>query len=105
MHREIFKHYTKVKILNNKLSNREKLNYLFKRLPEKQINFSEIKYSISDDVDKILEDIKTQIRNRRIFIPEKNKEKGDELSYFSKIFEQTSGHLFSRKRMLPIEHF
>ncbi|KAG4107788.1 hypothetical protein H8356DRAFT_1334063 [Neocallimastix lanati (nom. inval.)] len=37
--------------LNNKLSNREKLNYL---------------YSISEDVDEILEDMKKQIRNHNI---------------------------------------
>jgi len=44
--------------LNNKLRNREKLNYLFKGLPEKQLNFLEIGYSISEDVDEILEDMK-----------------------------------------------
>ena len=47
--------------LNNKLSNREKLNYLFKGLPEKQLNFLEIRYSISEEVDEILEDMKKQI--------------------------------------------
>jgi len=35
----------------------------------------EIKYSISDDVNKILEDMKKQIRNHRIFISEKKKKK------------------------------
>jgi len=70
--------------LNNKLSNREKLNYLFKGLPEKQLNFLEIRYSISEDVDEILEDMKKQIRNRRIFIPGKNKEKEEEISQISK---------------------
>ena len=69
--------------LNNNLSNREKLNYLFKGLPEKQLNFLEIRYSISEDVDEILEDMKKQIRNRRIFIPGKNKEK-EEISQISK---------------------
>ena len=44
--------------LNNKLSNREKLNHLFKGLPEKQLNFLEIRYSISEDVNEILEDMK-----------------------------------------------
>jgi len=38
--------------LYSKLSNREKLNYLFKRLPEKWLNFLEIKYSISENADK-----------------------------------------------------
>jgi len=53
---------------------------LFKGLPEKQLNFLEIRYSISEDVDEILEDMKKQIRNRRIFIPGKNKEKEEEIS-------------------------
>jgi len=70
--------------LNNKLNNRKKLNYLFKWLPEKQLNFLEIRYSISEDVDEILEDMKKQIRNRRIFIPGKNKEKEEEISQISK---------------------
>jgi len=43
----------------------------------------EIRYSISEDVDEILEDMKKQIRNRRIFIPGKNKEK-EEISQISK---------------------
>ena len=57
---------------------------MFKGLPEKQLNFLEIRYSISEDVDEILEDMKKQIRNRRIFIPGKNKEKEEEISQISK---------------------
>ena len=48
---------------------------LFKGITEKWLNFLEIKYSISDDVNKILEDMKKQIRNHRIFISEKKKKK------------------------------
>ncbi|KAG4102223.1 hypothetical protein H8356DRAFT_1341884 [Neocallimastix lanati (nom. inval.)] len=79
-----FKVLSFLRKLNNKLNNREKLNYLFKGLPEKQLNFLEIRYSISEDIDEILEDMKKQIRNRRIFIPGKNKEKEEEISQISK---------------------
>jgi len=64
--------------LNNTISNREKLNYFVKELPEKRLNFLEITYSISEDVNKILEHMKKQIRNRRIFIPEKKIKKKEE---------------------------
>ena len=61
-----------------------KINLLVKKLPEKKLNFLEIRYSISEDVDKILENMKKQIRNRGIFILEKSKEKEEDISHISK---------------------
>ena len=87
----------KLSELNIKLNNREKLTYLYKGLPEKQINFLEIRCSISDDIDKILEDMKKQIRNRQTYIHEDEKEvsfisRNDSRSKYSKLNTHHNKH-------------
>jgi len=87
----------KLSELNIKLNNREKLTYLYKGLPEKQINFLEIRCSISDDIDKILEDMKKQIRNRQTCIHEDEKEvsfisRNDSRSKYSKLNTHHNKH-------------